>query len=115
MRVVQVVEPHLGREVLRLRIREVVALIDLDGLGPAKLVTLVELLGLAPDPRRLLGRRTVGRHEGTHAAAPVLGRGPLPRVGLTTNQLEDRRWPTRTLSLHFGATRLRAISTILAF
>ena len=37
--------------------------------------------------------------EGTHAAAPVLGRGPLPRVGLTTNQLEDRRWPTRTLSL----------------
>ena len=41
--------------------------------------------------------------------------GPLPRVGLTTNQLEDRRWPTRTLSLHFGATRLRAISTILAF
>ena len=47
----QVAEPHLGREVLRLRIREVVALIDLDGLGPAKLVTLVELLGLAPDPR----------------------------------------------------------------
>ena len=50
--------------------------------------------------------------EGTHAAAPVLGRGPLPRVGLTTNQLEDRRWPTRALSLHCGATRPGAISTI---
>ena len=29
VRVVQVAEPHLGREVLRLRIRKVVALIDL--------------------------------------------------------------------------------------
>ena len=44
--------------------------------------------------------------EGTHAAAPVLGRGPLPRVGLTTNQLEDRRWPTRTLSLYTLALRV---------
>ena len=42
----------------------------------------------------------------THAAAPVLGRGPLPRVGLTTNQLEDRRWPTRTLSLYTLALRV---------
>ena len=38
--------------------------------------------------------------------APVLGRGPLPRVGLTTNQLEDRRWPTRTLSLYTLALRV---------
>ena len=37
MRAVQVAEPYLGRELLRLRIREVVALIDLDGLGLAKL------------------------------------------------------------------------------
>ena len=44
--------------------------------------------------------------EGTHAAAPVLGRGPLPRVGLTTNQLEDRRWPTRALSLYTLALRV---------
>ena len=56
-------EPHLGREVLRLWIREVVALIDIDGHGLAKLVTLVELLGLAPDPRRLLLSRA-----GEHAA-----------------------------------------------
>ena len=51
MRVVQVPKPHLGREVLRLRIRKVVALIDLDGHGLAKLMALIELLGLAPDPR----------------------------------------------------------------
>ena len=38
--------------------------------------------------------------------AQVLGRGPLPRVGLTTNQLEDRRWPTRTLSLYTLALRV---------
>ena len=47
--------------------------------------------------------------EGTHAAAPVLGRGPLSRVGLTTNQLEDRRWPTFAFSLHLGATRFGAV------
>ena len=37
MRVVQVTKPHLGREVLRLRIRKVVALIDLDGDGGSTL------------------------------------------------------------------------------
>ncbi len=59
--------------------------------------------------------RTVGYTEGTHAAAPVLGRGPLSRVGLTTNQLEDRRWPTFAFSLHLGATRFWCSSTILAW
>ena len=54
--------------------------------------------------------------EGTHAAQPVLGRGPLSRVGLTTNQLEDRRWPTLAFFLHLGATRLWCNSTFfLAF
>ena len=47
--------------------------------------------------------------EGTHAAQPVLGRGPLSRVGLTTNQLEDRRWPTLAFVLHLGATRFGAV------
>ena len=63
MRVVQVTKPYLGREVLRLRIRKVVALINLDGHGFAKLMALIELLGLAPDPRRLLLSRA-----GEHAA-----------------------------------------------
>ena len=41
MRVVQMTKPNLGREVLRLWIRKVVALVDLDGLGLAKLVALL--------------------------------------------------------------------------
>ena len=56
MRVVQVTKPHLGREVLRLRVCEVVALVDLDRVGLTQLVALVELLGLAPDPLLLCGR-----------------------------------------------------------
>ena len=65
------------------------------------------ILGRGVGPRRARCGVVPAFHtEGTHAAAPVLGRGPLPRVGLTTNQLEDRRWPTRTLSLYTLALRV---------
>ena len=63
VRVVQVPQPHLGRQVLGLRVCEVVALVDFDGHGLTELVALVELLGLAPHPRRLLLSRA-----GEHAA-----------------------------------------------
>ena len=74
VRVVQVAKPHLGREVLRLRVRKIVALVNLDGQGLAQLMALIELLGLAPDPRRLLGRRTIGRDERRGGGVDVDGK-----------------------------------------
>ena len=66
--------------------------------------------GTSDGPRRARCGVVPAFHtEGTHAAQPVLGRGPLSRVGLTTNQLEDRRWPTLAFSLHLGATRFGAV------
>ena len=72
-------QPNLGRKVLRLWIRKVVALINLSGHRLAKLVALIELLGLAPDPRRLLGRRTVGCYERRGGGVDVDGRSKLLR------------------------------------
>ena len=42
-------------------------------------MALIELLGLAPDPRRLLGRRTVGRDERRGGGVDVDGRSKLLR------------------------------------
>ena len=63
VRVVQVPVPHLADEVLRLWVSKVVTLVDLLWVRLALLKALVELLGLAPHPRRLLGRTAVGRNE----------------------------------------------------
>ena len=48
--VVQVPHPHLGRQILGLRICEVIALVDLDRDGLTQLMAFVELLGLASHP-----------------------------------------------------------------
>ena len=55
--------------------------------------------GLPDKPSERARRR---RRDREFPASSGFGRGPLPRVGLTTNQLEDRRWPIRAFSLHFG-------------
>ena len=61
VRVVQMATPNLVRQVLRLRIGEVLGILEFLGANLAMLVRLSEYLCLAPRPRRLLGCGTILR------------------------------------------------------
>ena len=78
----QVPSPHLADEVLRLRVGEVVALVNLLRVGLALIVALVELLGLAPHPSRLLGCTAVGGDEDGRGRVDIDRRRALLQVSL---------------------------------